>query len=66
MLIFFITELHRYNEHDAVIFCGDYNGHIRNMADVDINVDVYIANRTIINHVKNAYDDALIDFVVDG
>ena len=61
-----LTELCMHNETDAVISCGDFNGRIGNMADVDINVDVDIANRTSIDRIKHAHGDALIEFVVDS
>ena len=46
------TELCMHNEADAVIFCGDFNGRIGNMADIGINVDVEIANTTSIDRIK--------------
>ena len=36
------------------------------MADLDINVDVDIANKPSIDRIINAHGDALIEFVVDG
>ena len=59
-----LSLVYSYAECDHIFICGDVNSRIANMKDFLLSVD-NISDREILDEVKNAHGEALIDFLLE-
>ncbi len=61
-----ITQLYMQQQADLIFLCGDLNGPISNMNDVNAEVDDVHLKRHVIDKVKAGHGQEIIDFVRDS